>query len=266
MADTATAAAKPQRRQSSPLKNGYLIAYNFVSAVAWATVLGRTVALFALRGPHFVHLGVGDWTRWTQTMAAMEVLHALLGSFESPIHSLLSVLLPSTPRWQSRGSNEPKGMKANHKFHTGVVRAPVFTTVMQVLSRFVLVWGVVYPFPYLARSPWYSSMLLAWSVTEVIRYSYFALTLSGFQPKFLTWLRYNTFFVLYPIGITSECVLIYYAATPARQFGELVPWVSYAILAVYVPGSYILYTYMMKQRSKVMRNLKAEEAGRSKTQ
>ncbi|KAJ3942154.1 uncharacterized protein N0V96_007648 [Colletotrichum fioriniae] len=204
MADAATAAAAklPQRRQSSPLKNGYLIAYNFVSAVAWATVLGRTVALFALRGPHFVHLGVGDWTRWTQTMAAMEVLHALLG----------------------------------------VVRAPVFTTVMQVLSRFVLVWGVVYPFPYLARSP------------------------CGFQPKFLTWLRYNTFFVLYPIGITSECVLIYYAATPARQFGELVPWISYAILAVYVPGSYILYTYMMKQRSKVMRNLKAEEAGRSKTQ
>ncbi|KXH69551.1 protein tyrosine phosphatase-like protein [Colletotrichum salicis] len=227
MADSA-GVPKPQRRPSSPLKNGYLIAYNFVSAVAWATVLGRTVALFALRGPHFVHLGVGDWTRWTQSMAAME----------------LTISLPTT----------------------GVVRAPVFTTVMQVLSRFILVWGVVYPFPYLARSPWYSSMLLAWSVTEVIRYSYFALTLSGFQPKFLTWLRYNTFFVLYPIGITSECVLIYYAAAPARQFGELVPWVSYAILAVYVPGSYILYTYMMKQRSKVMRNLKTQEAGRPKTQ
>ncbi|KAK1979963.1 tyrosine phosphatase-like protein [Colletotrichum cereale] len=250
MADTAAGPTRPQRR-SSPLKNGYLILYNFVSAVAWATVLGRTVALFALRGPHFVHLGVGDWTRWTQTMAAMEVLHALLGPL------------------------------------AGVVRAPVFTTVMQVLSRFVLVWGVVYPFPWLARSTWYSSMLLAWSVTEVIRYSYFALNLSGLQPKPLTWLRYNTFFVLYPIGITSECALIYYAAEPAKQLGEVFPYVSYAILAVYVPGkipsgpylpfaaegkrltwtgSYILYTYMMKQRSKVMRNLKAEKAGLSKTQ
>lgn len=78
MADTAAGPTRPQRR-SSPLKNGYLILYNFVSAVAWATVLGRTVALFTLRGPHFVHLGVGDWTRWTQTMAAMEILHALLG-------------------------------------------------------------------------------------------------------------------------------------------------------------------------------------------
>ncbi|TDZ23826.1 putative very-long-chain (3R)-3-hydroxyacyl-CoA dehydratase [Colletotrichum sidae] len=224
MADAAAAPTKPQRR-SSPVKNAYLILYNFVSAVAWSVVLGRTIGLYTLRGSRFVHLGVGDWTRWTQTMAAMEILHALLG----------------------------------------VVRAPVFTTVMQVLSRFVLVWGVVYPFPYLANSTWYSSMLLAWSVTEVIRYSYFALTLSGFQPKFLTWLRYNTFFVLYPIGISSECALIWYSAGPAKQFGELVPYIPYGILAIYVPGSYILYTYMMKQRRKVMRNIRAEEAARSKT-
>ncbi|KAG7147229.1 very-long-chain (3R)-3-hydroxyacyl-CoA dehydratase like protein [Verticillium longisporum] len=128
-------------------------------------------------------------------------------------------------------------------------------------------------------------MLLAWSVTEVIRYSYFALTLSGLQPrvlvwlryntffllypigiasdglqpKALVWLRYNTFFVLYPIGIASECALVYLAAEPAKAYGELVPYLSYAILAIYVPGSYILYTYMMKQRRKVMRSLKAEQ-------
>ncbi|OLN83685.1 putative very-long-chain (3R)-3-hydroxyacyl-CoA dehydratase 2 [Colletotrichum chlorophyti] len=225
MADTAAAPTKPQRR-TSPVKNAYLILYNFVSAIAWATVLGRTITLFALRGSRFVHLGVGDWTRWTQTLAAMEILHALLG----------------------------------------VVRAPVFTTVMQVLSRFVLVWGVVYPFPFLARSNWYTSMLLAWSITEVIRYSYFALNLSGIQPKALTWLRYNTFFVLYPIGITSECALIYYSSGPLKEWGAIFPWVAYGILAVYVPGSYILYTYMMKQRKKVMRNAKAQETAVSKTQ
>ncbi|KAM0268884.1 hypothetical protein ACHAQH_009887 [Verticillium albo-atrum] len=226
MADTAAAPAKPQRKPASPVKNAYLILYNAISAVAWFVVLGRTVALFYLRGADFVHLGVGDWTRWTQTMAGMEVLHALLG----------------------------------------VVRSPVPTTLMQVLSRYLLVWGVVYPFPWLARSPFYTSMLLAWSVTEVIRYTYFALTLSGLQPKALVWLRYNTFFLLYPIGIASECALVYFAAEPAKEYGELVPYLSYAILAIYVPGSYILYTYMMKQRRKVMRSLKAEQASVAKTQ
>ncbi|KAL2752871.1 hypothetical protein ACRALDRAFT_2044587 [Sodiomyces alcalophilus JCM 7366] len=217
MADTAAAPAKPQKRPSSPVKTAYLILYNAVSAIAWLVVLGRTAALYQLRGPDFVWLGVGDWTRWTQTIAGMEVLHALLG----------------------------------------VVRAPFLTTAMQVASRYLLVWGIVYPFPWLARSPFYTSMLLAWSITEVIRYSFFAFTLSGIQAKWLVWLRYNTFFVLYPIGILSECAMIYAGAEPARQYGELAPYVNYAILAIYIPGSYVMYTHMMKQRRKVMRGAKA---------
>ncbi|KAF4979654.1 hypothetical protein FZEAL_4211 [Fusarium zealandicum] len=211
------AAAKP-KKPASALNTGYLILYNFVSAVAWSVVLGRTVALFTLRGPGFVYLGVGEWTRWTQTVAGMEVLHSLLG----------------------------------------VVRAPFLTTAMQVASRFLLVWAIVDVFPFLAQSPFYSSMLVAWSTTEIIRYSFFALSLSGLQPKALTWLRYNTFFVLYPVGIFSECTLIWLATGPAGEINELYKWALYAILAIYVPGSYILYSHMMNQRRKVMRNLKAQ--------
>lgn len=72
------APAKP-KRQPSALNTGYLILYNFFSAVAWSVVLGRTVSLVALRGPSYTYLGVGEWTKWTQTMAGMEVLHSLLG-------------------------------------------------------------------------------------------------------------------------------------------------------------------------------------------
>ena len=109
-------------------------------------------------------------------------------------------------------------------------------TLMQVSSRFLLVWAIVDSFPFLALSPFYSSMLVAWSVTEVIRYSYFALTLSGWQPAALTWLRYNTFFILYPIGIFSECSLIYMATVPAAMRHPLEKYVLYAILVIYVPG------------------------------
>jgi very-long-chain (3R)-3-hydroxyacyl-CoA dehydratase len=165
---------------------------------------------------------------------------------------------------------------------SGIVRSPILTTVMQVASRLVLVWGIVYPFPYLALTPFYSSMLIAWSVTEVIRYSYFTLSLSGHQFSGLTWLRYSGFFVLYPIGITSECALIYLATGPAEDLNPLYKWVLYAILAIYVPGkkrkgpllplktviskvfctsrlisdlpgAYTLYSYMMTQRRKVMK-------------
>lgn len=32
-------------------------------------------------------------------------------------------------------------------------------------------------------------MILAWSITECIRYSFYACNLIGIEPKILTWLR-----------------------------------------------------------------------------
>ncbi|KAF4448663.1 hypothetical protein F53441_7972 [Fusarium austroafricanum] len=215
---TDAAPTKQPLKQASTANKAYLIFYNFISAVQWSVVLGRTVMLLGLYGPEYVYPNTGQYTKWTQTLAGLEVLHSLLG----------------------------------------VVRAPLMTTLMQVASRFLLVWVIVDVFPFLALSPFYSSMLVAWSVTEIIRYSFFALSLSGYTPKFLTWLRYNTFFVLYPIGIFSECTLIYLATEPAGHINELYKYALYAILAIYVPGSYVLYTHMMSQRRKVMRNLKAQ--------
>jgi very-long-chain (3R)-3-hydroxyacyl-CoA dehydratase len=70
----------PTVKSASPVKTTYLVLYNFLSAIAWATVLGRTVSINALRGPEFVFLVVGEWTRWTQTAALLEVVHAAVGA------------------------------------------------------------------------------------------------------------------------------------------------------------------------------------------
>ena len=47
-------------------------------------------------------------------------------------------------------------------------------------------------------------MVLAWSLTEVIRYSFYACALLGKEPYPLLYLRYTTFLVLYPLGASSE--------------------------------------------------------------
>ena len=147
----------------------------------------------------------------------------------------------------------------------GVVRAPVSTTVMQIASRLLLVWGVVDIWPHLAQSPFYSSMLTAWSVTEVIRYSYFALSLAGWLPEVWTILRYSTFYVLYPMGITSECALIYKAATgPSADLAWFLPYIFYGILAVYVPGmQFVTQVSNMADCCRVVHSLHAhDEAAR----
>ncbi|KAK4106378.1 PTPLA-domain-containing protein [Parathielavia hyrcaniae] len=194
-------------------KKAYLVLYNAASAIAWTTILGRVAVVLQWRGPFFVPLVVDNFARITQTCALMEVLHAL----------------------------------------TGVVPAPVFTTVMQVASRFFLMWAICWPFPQLNASIFYSSMLCAWSLTEVIRYTYFALKQAEAVPGWLHWLRYSAFLVLYPVGISSEVAMALYAASgPAPA---LAPWYPYAIGAVllsYIPGSFILYTHMLKQRKKYL--------------
>lgn len=199
-------------------KRAYLVAYNGVSALLWSVVLGRTLAVLAGngldKGPALVYPAVGEWTKWTQTLAALEVVHSLLG----------------------------------------IVRAPLFTTLMQVSSRFALVWGAVHTYPLIAASPAYSSMLLAWSVTEVVRYLFFALSLGlRAEPSPLRWMRYSGFFVLYPVGISSELWELLTAARAASAEGATVKLVvAVATMATYLPGAPMLYGHMIKQRRKVL--------------
>jgi len=135
----------------------------------------------------------------------------------------------------------------------GVVRSPVFTTALQVASRVVLIWGIVENFP-VETNLAYSSMLLAWSLTEVVRYSYFVLSLLGQVPTFMVWLRYvplarlggaidhdvcryNLFFVLYPLGIGSEAWLVYRSVSPALEQNRWIGYLLMVVLGIYVPGT-----------------------------
>ena len=59
------------------------------------------------------------------------------------------------------------------------------------------------------------TMILAWSMSEMIRYSYYLLRelfggSADATPYLSTWLRYSGFIVLYPIGVASElsCCLL----------------------------------------------------------
>ncbi|KAF2452633.1 tyrosine phosphatase-like protein [Lineolata rhizophorae] len=209
------AGSRSSRPPQSSAARAHLLGYNFLSAILWASVLGRVVLLASLVGWQHVFAGTGEFAKWTQTMALMEVVHSVFG----------------------------------------LVRASIMTTLIQVASRILLVWPVFTLFPgVVASSPACSTMLVSWSITEVIRYSYFVFVLGrGSVPEWLEWLRYNTFFVLYPMGISSECWLLFKSADQAAKMNSSLVYGLYAILAIYVPGSYILYTHMMVQRKKIMR-------------
>ncbi|EKE37434.1 hypothetical protein ENUP19_0274G0055 [Entamoeba nuttalli] len=142
-------------------------------------------------------------------------------------------------------------------FHaiTGLVPSPLGTTITQVFSRVVLVAVL----EYIPESRALGFLLLgcAWSVTEVIRYSFYSFKLFGLAvPYPLLWCRYSFFIVLYPMGVSGEVITLFKSLPYFRTvtvFG-LFPasYIIWALILYYIPGLYMLYTYMLSQRKKVL--------------
>jgi very-long-chain (3R)-3-hydroxyacyl-CoA dehydratase len=165
-----------------------------------------------------------------------------------------------------------------------IVRSPVLVTATQVASRIWILWGIidVAPGPTTSQTltvfPTFGllpglhhaalslvTLLFAWSCSEIIRYSFFALKEAGLQPYFLLWLRYSGFIVLYPLGVASELAMVWLAMPELRarhvweislpnawNFGFSYWVVCYIIVALYVPGLPGLYGYMLSQRRKIL--------------
>uniref|UniRef100_A0A9J2PNR4 Very-long-chain (3R)-3-hydroxyacyl-CoA dehydratase n=1 Tax=Ascaris lumbricoides TaxID=6252 RepID=A0A9J2PNR4_ASCLU len=147
----------------------------------------------------------------------------------------------------------------------GVVRSPVGTTAMQVFSRVTVVWFILHKVISARNSIGVPMLLLAWSITEVVRYSFYALSLINAVPKWLVWMRYTFFIVLYPMGASGELFTIF-AALPEvaakKHFTVEMPnaaniafsfwWYLILLILFYIPGFPQMYLYMFGQRKKVL--------------
>lgn len=159
-------------------------------------------------------------------------------------------------------------------FHglVGLVRSPISATLPQISSRLYLTWGILWSFPEVQSHILVSSLVISWSITEIIRYSFFGTKEAfGSAPSWLLWLRYSSFLILYPTGITSEVGLIYTALPFMKASGKYSSWMpnkwnfsfdySYnaiLVLLTYVPGSPHMYNYMLGQRKKALSKSKKE--------
>lgn len=156
----------------------------------------------------------------------------------------------------------------------GMVPSSPLTTAMQITSRVGAVQVVACASSSASRSamlPWMTLFYIAWSVTEVIRYLYYALNTAGVQVAPLTWLRYSTFLLLYPAGVTGELGTVFTAlpemaakatepcglSSSCGTLPALLVKATFAgVLVIYALGFPMLFGTMLGQRKKVLRRLK----------
>lgn len=139
----------------------------------------------------------------------------------------------------------------------GIVNSPILTLILQFAARLFITVGISYMLP---QSPGnfnfgsYSSLSLAWSITEIIRYGFYLVKLTQKKvPYALLWLRYSAFFVLYPVGLFSELYVAYLSLDSVKGYGYY--WFLVFGLAMYIPGFVILYGFMIRQRRNYLKPL-----------
>ncbi|KAI1842228.1 hypothetical protein JX265_001412 [Neoarthrinium moseri] len=214
-------------------KSVYLLAYNAMSFLLWGYLTLYTLAKLSGSYPQSnvdqLYAEIMPLLAGTQTLALLEVLHAALG----------------------------------------LVRASPLTTALQIGGKNLVVWTVMVKFPEIivgnkvghSWGAWeFLGCVLAWGCSEMIRYGYFVVQLSnGDTPNWLKWLRYNAFLVLYPAGLLSEAGLVYLSLiqeTPMHPFYR-----GYLLLGLltYIPAGPFLYTHMLSQRRKVLKQISGKK-------
>ncbi|KAL6841317.1 hypothetical protein ACP4OV_028835 [Aristida adscensionis] len=93
----------------------------------------------------------------------------------------------------------------------GLVPTTPLLAFLQWGGRTHFVLALVRQIPQVQSSPSVFITFMAWSISEVIRYSHYALTTSKVCPAWLTYLRYTAFIPLYPIGVAGEMLTMYQA-------------------------------------------------------
>ena len=151
----------------------------------------------------------------------------------------------------------------------GISRSGAAASFAQWIGKSNVLLGILYWIPEVQNEPITAVLLFAWSSGEVVRYYFYlmSIVLHGQVPERLTWLRYNLFIPLYPIGMLAELGIMYQAlpflAERKLHFDQYYLFINY-LVRVYPLVWFPMYLHMFKQRRSKMKKLRENKALKDK--
>ncbi|XP_025731149.1 very-long-chain (3R)-3-hydroxyacyl-CoA dehydratase 2 isoform X2 [Callorhinus ursinus] len=169
-----------KKKGPGPLATAYLVIYNVVMTAGWLVIAVGLVRAYLAKGSyHSLYYSIEKPLKFFQTGALLEVLHCAVG----------------------------------------IVPSSVVLTSFQVMSRVFLIWAVTHSVKEVQSEDSVLLFVIAWTITEIIRYSFYTFSLLNHLPYLIKWARYTLFIVLYPMGVSGELLTIYAALPFVRQAG-----------------------------------------------
>ncbi|XP_048834145.1 very-long-chain (3R)-3-hydroxyacyl-CoA dehydratase 2 [Brienomyrus brachyistius] len=217
-----------QRRRKGPgaLATVYLVIYNVIMTAGWLVIAVGLVRAYLAKGSyHGLYYSIEKPLKFFQTGAILEILHC----------------------------------------GVGIVPSSVVLTGFQVMSRVFLTWAVTHSVREVQNEDSVLLFVVAWTVTEIIRYSFYTFSLLNHLPYLIKWARYTLFIMLYPMGVAGELLTIYaalpfvqktglYSVTLPNKYNFSFDYYTFLILTMisYIPIFPQLYFHMLRQRKKVL--------------
>ncbi|XP_072469873.1 very-long-chain (3R)-3-hydroxyacyl-CoA dehydratase 2 [Notamacropus eugenii] len=220
-------AGGPRKKKGpGPLATAYLVIYNVVMTAGWLVIAVGLVRAYLAKGSyHSLYYSIEKPLKFFQTGALLEILHCAIG----------------------------------------IVPSSVVLTSFQVMSRVFLIWAVTHSVKEVQSEDSVLLFVIAWTITEIIRYSFYTFSLLNHLPYIIKWARYTLFIVLYPMGVSGELLTIYAALPFVRQaslysislpnkYNFSFDYYAFLILIMisYIPLFPQLYLHMIHQRRKIL--------------
>ncbi|XP_066135650.1 very-long-chain (3R)-3-hydroxyacyl-CoA dehydratase 1 [Saccopteryx bilineata] len=224
--DTEEREAPSKRRRLGWAATAWLTFYNIAMTAGWLVLAIAMVRFYMEKGTHKgLYKSIQKTLKFFQTFALLEIVHCLIG----------------------------------------IVPTSVLVAGVQVSSRIFMVWLITHSIKPIQNEESVVLFLVAWTVTEITRYSFYTFSLLNHLPYFIKWARYNFFIILYPVGVAGELLTIYAALPYVKKTGMFsirlpnkynVSFDYYYFLLItmasYIPLFPQLYFHMLRQRRKVL--------------
>ncbi|KAJ8255523.1 hypothetical protein COCON_G00193870 [Conger conger] len=215
-----------KREPAGALATAYLVIYNVVMTAGWLVIAVGLVRAYLAKGSfHGLYYSIEKPLKFFQTGAIMEIMHCAIG----------------------------------------IVPSSVVLTGFQVMSRVFLTWAVTHSVREIQNEDSVLLFVVAWTITEIVRYSFYTFTLLNHLPYLIKWARYTLFIVLYPMGVSGELLTIHaalpyvkktglYSVTLPNKYNFSFSYHTFLIITMvaYIPLFPQLYFHMLWQRRKVL--------------
>ncbi|XP_057708525.1 very-long-chain (3R)-3-hydroxyacyl-CoA dehydratase 2 [Corythoichthys intestinalis] len=218
--------APAKKKGPGALATAYLVIYNVVMTAGWLVIAVGLVRAYLARGSyHGLYYSIEKPLKFFQTGAILEIVHCAVG----------------------------------------IVPSSVILTLFQVTSRVFLTWAVTHSVREVQNEDSVLLFVSAWTITEIIRYSFYTFSLLNHLPYLIKWARYTFFIVLYPLGVSGELLTIYaalphvqktglYSITLPNKYNFSFDYHTFLVFFMisYIPVFPQLYFHMIRQRKKIL--------------